>query len=128
MLHQSPAISSPSTGFLGPRASPLFNSSLDQSLDGGVINSSDLFKPSAVVARAPQDKDEQAPPKRLSRALESLAHAHRLVADVRSGADLILEALEAAVARRGREHVGKISPYGPVCKLPARKQGNSVPK
>lgn len=109
MQHQSPAISSPSTGFLGPRASPLFNSSVDQSVDGGVINSSDILRPSMVVVpRAPQDQDQQAPPKRLSRAMEGLGQAHRLIADVRSGADLVLEALEAAVVRRGREHVGEI--------------------
>lgn len=108
MQHQSPAISSPSTGFLGPRASPLFNSSLDQNIDGGGIYSSDLLRPSMVGTRATQDEDQQAPPKRLSRAMESLGQAHRLIADVRSGADLILEALETAVIRRWRENVGEI--------------------
>ncbi|CAM6129904.1 unnamed protein product [Calypogeia fissa] len=121
MQHPSPAISSPSTGFLGPRASPLFNSSLDQNIDGGVISSSDLLGPSVVVTRAPQDQDQQAPPKRLSRAMESLGQAHRLIADVRSGADLILEALEAAVVRRGREPVDERTSNGVAAAAEATK-------
>lgn len=48
-------------------------------------------------------ENDQAPPKRLANALEGLGRAIRHIADIRSGADLLLEALEAAALIRGRE-------------------------
>lgn len=46
---------------------------------------------------------DQAPPKRLANALEGLGRAIRHIADVRSGADLLLEALDSAAQVRGHE-------------------------
>lgn len=46
-----------------------------------------------------QDSD-QAPPRHLANALDGLGRAVRHIADVRSGADLLLEALDAAAQVR----------------------------
>jgi hypothetical protein len=48
-------------------------------------------------------ESELAPPVRLANALEGLGRAVRHIADVRAGADLLLEALDAAASMRGRE-------------------------
>ncbi|KAL2632147.1 hypothetical protein R1flu_016833 [Riccia fluitans] len=115
MQQPSPALSSPSTGFLGPRVSPLFGSPVDQTSDGGVaISNSDLLRSSTAFSRPPQDQEQQAPPKKLSEAMEGLQRAHRHIADIRSGADLLLEALEIAVNRRVRETPGKKASVGVV--------------
>ncbi|KAG6557883.1 hypothetical protein Mapa_000060 [Marchantia paleacea] len=108
MQQPSPALSSPSTGFLGPRVSPLFSSTAEQSSDGGVaVSSTDVLRPSTAATVSSQDQGKQAPPKKLSQAMEGLQRAHRHIADIRSGADLLLEALEIAVNRRTKETPGK---------------------
>ena len=52
-------------------------------------------------------ESDQAPPRRLANSLEGLGRAIRHIADVRSGADLLLEALDAAALLRGHETGGK---------------------
>lgn len=52
-------------------------------------------------------ESDQAPPRRLANALEELGRAVRHIADVRSGGDLLLEALDAAAMIRGQETGGK---------------------
>jgi mediator of RNA polymerase II transcription subunit 27 len=52
-------------------------------------------------------ESDQAPPRRLANALEGLGRAVRHIADVRSGADLLLEALGAGAMLRGNETGGR---------------------
>lgn len=52
-------------------------------------------------------ESDQAPPRRLANALEGLGRAVRHIADVRTGADLLLEALDSAAQTRGHESGGK---------------------
>jgi mediator of RNA polymerase II transcription subunit 27 len=60
----------------------------------------DFFRPNSTAAG---QEGDQAPPKRLANALEGLGRAIRHIADVRSGADLLLEALDSAAQVRGHE-------------------------
>lgn len=62
------------------------------------------FRPNTMSSGPESD---QAPPRRLANALEGLGRAVRHIADVRSGADLLLEALDAAAHIRGHETGGK---------------------
>ncbi|KAH8954488.1 hypothetical protein BDL97_08G080800 [Sphagnum fallax] len=55
------------------------------------------------MAMSISQESELAPPVRLANALEGLGRAVRHIADVRAGADLLLEALDAAASMRGRE-------------------------
>lgn len=48
-------------------------------------------------------ESDQAPPQRLANALDGLGRAVRHIADVRSGADLLLEALGSGAHIKGRE-------------------------
>ncbi|KAI5070186.1 hypothetical protein GOP47_0014529 [Adiantum capillus-veneris] len=93
MQQPSPALSSPSTGFFGSRASPLFTQTVDQpDLSLGDVSSSALLHP--VGSSTSDDGGQQAPPKQLAQAMEALSHAIRVIAEVRVGSDNILEALQ----------------------------------
>jgi len=96
----SPTLSSPSTGFMGPRSSPLFSSAVDQPDPPPPPSGQDTVRPNSTAAG---QEGDQAPPKRLANALEGLGRAIRHIADVRSGADLLLEALDSAAQVRGHE-------------------------
>ena len=63
-----------------------------------------LFRPNPMSGGQESD---QAPPRRLANALEGLGRAVRHIADVRSGADLLLEALDAGAMLRGQETGGR---------------------
>jgi hypothetical protein len=43
------------------------------------------------------DNEPKAPPKQLSQAMECLSHALKIVADIRLGSDILLEAMERAI-------------------------------
>ncbi|MCO5612462.1 hypothetical protein L7F22_066729 [Adiantum nelumboides] len=98
MQQPSPALSSPSTGFFGSRASPLFTQTVDQPDPPlGDVSSSALVHPStstSVGTSSSENGGQQAPPKQLAQAMEALSHAVRIIADVRVGSDNILEALQ----------------------------------
>ncbi|KAL3690124.1 hypothetical protein R1sor_016433 [Riccia sorocarpa] len=123
MQQPSPALSSPSTGFFGPKVSPLFGSPMEQTSDGGVaVSSTDILRPSTALSRPPLDQEQQAPPKKLAEAMEGLQRAHRQIADIRSGADLLLESLEIAVNRRVREIPGKKASDGVTAAVESMKK------
>ncbi|KAG0610697.1 hypothetical protein M758_7G084500 [Ceratodon purpureus] len=104
MQHPSPTQSSPSTGLMGgPRSSPLFSSAVDQP-DPPPAMGQDVGRPNPMSGGQESD---QAPPRRLANALEGLGRAVRHIADVRSGADLLLEALDAGAMLRGQETGGR---------------------
>lgn len=90
----SPNISSPSTSFLSPRASPLFGSSVEQQGDPAA-NSSYEYRGDSVQYQQPGDSEssQAAPPKQVAQAMERLAQMGRLIAQVRLGADRLMEAL-----------------------------------
>lgn len=102
MQQPSPALSSPSTGFFGPRASPLFTQSVDQ--PDPPFPSSDFARPLPIDSSSSSEHG-QAPPKQLAQAMEGLGHAIRLIAEVRLCADIVLEALDRATAQRQQEPV-----------------------
>lgn len=108
MQQPSPTQSSPSTGFMGPRSSPLFSSAVDQP-EPPAPAGQDVGRPNTMSSGPESD---QAPPRRLATALEGLGRAVRHIADVRTGADLLLEALDASAHVRGRETGGKKSSDG----------------
>ncbi|XP_024396509.1 mediator of RNA polymerase II transcription subunit 27 isoform X1 [Physcomitrium patens] len=96
MQQPSPTPSTPSTGFMGPRSSPLFSNAVDQP-EPPPPTGQDVDRPNSMSSG--QDSD-QAPPRHLANALDGLGRAVRHIADVRSGADLLLEALDAAAQVR----------------------------
>lgn len=89
----SPNISSPSTSFMSPRASPLFVSSVEQQGDPAA-NSSYEYR-GDVQYQQPGDSEssQAAPPKQVAQAMEHLAQLGRLIAQVRLGADRFMEAI-----------------------------------
>lgn len=88
----SPNISSPSS-FLSPRASPLFGSSVEQQGDPAA-NSSYEYRGDVQYQQAGDSESSQAaPPKQVAQAMERLAQMGRLIAQVRLGADRLMEAL-----------------------------------
>lgn len=97
MQQPSPALSSPSTGFFGPRASPLFTQTVDQPdppTGDGSASSASLILASAAGSCASENEGPQAPPKQLAQAMDALSHALRLVAEIRLGSDILYEALQ----------------------------------
>eukprot|EP01018_Ginkgo_biloba_P035185 Gb_23745 [translate_table: standard] len=101
MQQPSPNISSPSTGFLSPRASPLFANSVDQADPlCSSANAPNNYEYRDIGSTQFQTSDsdslpdqKQAPPKQVAQAMERLGQAGRLIAQVRLGADRLLEAL-----------------------------------
>ena len=126
----SPALSSPSAGFFAARASPLFSQSSEQ-VDPtlNVDTSSSLLNPSSSPAasntvkvggggggrrrrrrdgHADGDSDgdddgPKAPPKQLSQGMECLSHALKVIAEIRLGSDILLEALERATDLKSQQ-------------------------
>lgn len=89
----SPNISSPSTSFMSPRASPLFGSSVEQQGDPAAISSYEYRGDIQYQQPGDPESSQAAPPKQVAQAMERLAHLGRLIAQVRLGADRLMEAI-----------------------------------
>lgn len=78
---------------MSPRASPLFGSSVEQQGDPAAISSYEYRGDIQYQQPGDPESSQAAPPKQVAQAMERLAHLGRLIAQVRLGADRLMEAI-----------------------------------
>lgn len=78
---------------MSPRASPLFGSSVEQQGDPAAISSYEYRGDIQYQQPGDSESSQAAPPKQVAQAMERLAHLGRLIAQVRLGADRLMEAI-----------------------------------
>lgn len=78
---------------MSPRASPLFGNSVEQQGDPAANASYEYRGDIQYQQQGDSDSSQAAPPKQVAQAMERLAHLGRLIAQVRLGADRLMEAI-----------------------------------
>lgn len=78
---------------MSPRASPLFGNLVEQQGDPAATGSYEYRGDIQYQQQGDSESSQAAPPKQVAQAMERLAHLGRLIAQVRLGADRLMEAI-----------------------------------